>query len=71
MTASDFVVVERGEAPLLLSMPHVGTGLPGDFERRFVSPPLRWNILITSYLILALPPRSADMPVSVILAWPP
>lgn len=38
MTASDFVVVERGEAPLLLSMPHVGTGLPGDFERRFVSP---------------------------------
>lgn len=38
MTASDFVVIERGEAPLLLSMPHVGTGLPGDFERRFVSP---------------------------------
>ena len=35
---SDFVVVERGEAPLLLSMPHVGTGLPGDFATRFVSP---------------------------------
>ncbi|MDR3376898.1 MAG: N-formylglutamate deformylase [Ancalomicrobiaceae bacterium] len=34
----DFVVVERGEAPLILSMPHVGVGLPAGFETRFVSP---------------------------------
>lgn len=38
MRTTDAVVVERGDAPLILSMPHVGTALPGDFERRFVSP---------------------------------
>ncbi|MCE1237326.1 MAG: N-formylglutamate deformylase [Hyphomicrobiales bacterium] len=38
MTATDCVVVERGEAPLILSMPHVGIDLPEAFEDRFVSP---------------------------------
>jgi formiminoglutamase len=37
-TATDFLVVERGAAPLILSMPHVGSGLPAGFEGRFVSP---------------------------------
>ena len=37
-TRDNFVVVERGEAPLILSMPHVGVGLPDGFETRFVSP---------------------------------
>lgn len=35
---ADFVVVEPGDAPLILSMPHVGTTLPTGFESRFVSP---------------------------------
>lgn len=34
----DFLVVERRDAPLILSFPHTGTALPGDFENRFVSP---------------------------------
>ena len=38
MSPADFVVVERGDGPLVLSMPHVGTGLPAGFETRFVSP---------------------------------
>ncbi|MDR3495136.1 MAG: N-formylglutamate deformylase [Ancalomicrobiaceae bacterium] len=37
-TPNNFVVVERGAAPLILSMPHVGVGLPAEFENRFVSP---------------------------------
>jgi formiminoglutamase len=35
--AAPWLVVERGHAPLILSMPHVGTGL-ADFARRFASP---------------------------------
>jgi len=34
----DFLVVERRDAPLILSFPHTGTGLPGAFDTRFVSP---------------------------------
>ncbi len=37
MTTPDFVVVEPGTAPLILSFPHVGSGLAG-LEGRFVSP---------------------------------
>lgn len=37
MSTPDFVVVEPGTAPLILSFPHVGSGLAG-LERRFVSP---------------------------------
>lgn len=35
---ADFVVVERGPAPLVLSFPHVGTDLPADLVGPFVSP---------------------------------
>lgn len=39
MTAHpDFLVVERRDAPLILSFPHTGTALPPSFETRFVSP---------------------------------
>jgi formiminoglutamase len=34
----DWLVVERGDAPLVLSVPHAGTQLPGDIESRLVSP---------------------------------
>lgn len=34
----DWLVVERGDAPLLLSVPHAGTHLPGGLEARLVSP---------------------------------
>lgn len=34
----DFLVVERRDAPLILSFPHTGTALPGGFDTRFVSP---------------------------------
>lgn len=34
----DFLVVERRDAPLILSFPHTGTALPGAYEHRFVSP---------------------------------
>ena len=37
MTASPWLSVTRGDAPLLLSMPHAGTGLAG-LEPRLVSP---------------------------------
>jgi formiminoglutamase len=38
MTAGpEWLVVERGEAPLIVSVPHAGTEL-GEFEPRFVSP---------------------------------
>lgn len=36
--ADDFLVIERGEAPLVLSFPHTGTALPGAFATRFRSP---------------------------------
>ena len=35
--APDWLVVERGDAPLIVSIPHAGTEL-GDVEPRFVSP---------------------------------
>lgn len=38
MTATDDLVVRRGEAPLLLSMPHVGTDIPDDIAAGLVSP---------------------------------
>ena len=34
----DWLIVERGDAPLLLSVPHAGTRLPGEIEPRLVSP---------------------------------
>jgi formiminoglutamase len=37
MTDTDFVTVERGTAPLILTFPHAGTGLAG-LDDRFVSP---------------------------------
>jgi formiminoglutamase len=33
-----WLTVTRGEAPLIVSMPHTGTDIPADYERRFVSP---------------------------------
>ena len=33
-----WLTVRRGEAPLLLSMPHTGTEIPAALEQRFVSP---------------------------------
>ncbi len=38
MTTADFVVVERRDAPLILSFPHTGTDLPEGFATRFASP---------------------------------
>ena len=35
---SDGLVIHRGEAPLLLAMPHTGTDIPAELEARFVSP---------------------------------
>lgn len=32
------LVIRRGNAPLILSMPHVGTAIPADIEARLVSP---------------------------------
>jgi N-formylglutamate deformylase len=34
---SDFVEVHRGEAPLVIGLPHSGTDLPGDLAATFVS----------------------------------
>ena len=34
----DWLIVERGDAPLVLSVPHAGTRLPGEIESRLVSP---------------------------------
>ncbi len=38
VTASNWLQVHRGEAPLLVSLPHTGTDLPPDLEARLVSP---------------------------------
>ena len=38
MTAPDWLQVERGNAPLLVSFPHTGTELPDGLADRFVSP---------------------------------
>jgi N-formylglutamate deformylase len=35
---ADWLIVQRGDAPVLLSAPHAGTDLPGDLESRLVSP---------------------------------
>ena len=37
-TRPDWLVVEERDAPLILSFPHTGTGLPGGYETRFRSP---------------------------------
>lgn len=34
----DWLTIERGEAPLVVSFPHTGTDIPPDIERRLVSP---------------------------------
>ena len=34
----DWLTVHRGDAPLLVSFPHTGTDLPGNFKDRLVSP---------------------------------
>ena len=38
MTNQDWLEVARGDAPLLVSLPHTGTDLPPDLEARLVSP---------------------------------
>lgn len=38
MTAAAWLRVRRGEGPLIVSIPHAGTGLPPHLEGRFVSP---------------------------------
>lgn len=38
MTAPDWLVVARGEAPLVVSVPHAGTEIPDEFAARLVSP---------------------------------
>ena len=30
--------IQRGDAPLIVSMPHTGTQIPGDIEARLISP---------------------------------
>lgn len=38
MTPADWLVVTRGEAPLLVSVPHAGTDIPDEIASRLVSP---------------------------------
>jgi len=38
MDAPSFIMVRRGEAPLLVSLPHTGTEIPAEFEDCLVSP---------------------------------
>ena len=38
MTAPPWLTVRRGEAPLIISIPHAGTEIPPHLEGRFVSP---------------------------------
>lgn len=38
MAVNDWLTVTRGDAPLVVSVPHAGTQFPEDLERRFVSP---------------------------------
>ena len=38
MTSVDWLTVTRGEAPLIVSLPHTGTVLPPELESRLVSP---------------------------------
>lgn len=38
MSPSDWLSVTRGEAPLVVSIPHAGTIIPSDIEARLVSP---------------------------------
>lgn len=35
---SDFLEVERGDAPLVIAVPHAGTDIPAEIEAQFVSP---------------------------------
>ena len=36
--APSWLSVRRGEAPLVVSLPHTGTEIPAEFESRLVSP---------------------------------
>ncbi len=38
MAVNDWLTVTRGDAPLVVSVPHAGTQFPKDVEHRFVSP---------------------------------
>src|SRR3954468_20116849 len=38
MSPFDWLHLTRGEAPLLVSIPHAGTTIPSDIEARLVSP---------------------------------
>ena len=38
MTVPDWLIVRRGDMPLIVSMPHIGTVLPTEIEARLVSP---------------------------------
>jgi N-formylglutamate deformylase len=38
MTKPDWLEIRRGQAPLLVSIPHTGTDIPADIEARLVSP---------------------------------
>lgn len=38
MTAAEWLTVTPGAAPLVVSLPHTGTVLPGDLEARLISP---------------------------------
>ncbi len=37
-TIPDWLIVERGDAPLVVAFPHTGTDIPAELEQRFVSP---------------------------------
>lgn len=38
MTTSDWLDIRRGEAPLVVSLPHTGTEIPPDLAPRLASP---------------------------------
>ena len=38
MSTPDFIELKRGDAPLLVSMPHTGTDIPPDLEAELASP---------------------------------
>ncbi len=38
MTASSWLAIHRGDAPLIVSLPHTGTAIPPEIEARLVSP---------------------------------
>ena len=36
--SADWLEIARGDAPLIVSLPHTGTGIPADIQARLVSP---------------------------------